>query len=88
MIKIIVTVKLQLIINPVVYCHLLIKKKATRFVLFFKFDPILKNHFEFFVEKVMSESVSSWFVFDEIILSGVTFFHGSVEVDTVPDIRM
>lgn len=36
----------------------------------------------------MSESVSSWFVFDEIILSGVTFLHGSVEVDTVPDIRM
>lgn len=32
----------------------------------------------------MSEPVSSWLVFDEIIFSGVTFLHGSVEVDTVP----
>lgn len=32
----------------------------------------------------MSESVSSWFVFNEIILSGVTFLQSSVEVDTVP----
>lgn len=79
------TITKYVIINLVVYCHLELLKKFTRFVLFFQFDPVLKNHFEFFIEKIMSESVSSGFIFNEIILSGVTFFHGSVEVDTVPD---
>lgn len=88
MIKIIVTVRLQMIINLVVYFHLKVIQKFTCFVLFLQFDPVLKNYFKFFIEKIMSESFSSWFVFNEIILSGVTFLQSSVEVDTVPEIKM
>ena len=64
--------------------HLSYDKKRTCIVLLLEFDPVLKYHFELFVDEIMSESVSSRFEFNEIVFSGITFFHGSVEVDTVP----
>ena len=65
--------------------HLRYEKKSTCIVLLLEFDPVLKDHFELFVDEVMGESVSSGFVLNEIVFSGITFFHGSVEVDTVPE---
>lgn len=56
----------------------------TRIVFCLQFDPIFEYHFKLFVDEIVSESVSSGFILDKIVFSGVTLFHGSVEVDTVP----
>lgn len=51
----------------------------------FELDPVLEDHFKLFEDEVVGEPVPPGFVLDEVVFSGVSFLHGSVEVDTVPD---
>lgn len=64
----------------------LLNKKVTCVVLLLEFDPVLEDHFELFEDEIVGESVSPGFEFHEVVFPGVSFFHSSVEVDTVPEL--